>query len=182
MVTPDIVTIDFPSHFILSIIDVHRDTTTHDKLIFPSAIMRILRHFSIPFPIFDHFHVVCAIDAATVKWSEAQLLSRQSGLATPPTPSAPSIFAPSFSVGGVTLDAIMAQFQCIDARLDTLNDELCQVNTRVSHIAKWQARLGGYVKSPSPPLEASEDGDDSDDDDDGDDEDASSFDADGMST
>ena len=38
------------------------------------------------------------------------------------------------------------------------------------------------MKSPSPPLEASEDGDDSDDDDDGDDEDASSFDADGMST
>ena len=28
-------TIDFPSHFILSIIDVFRDTTTRDKLIFP---------------------------------------------------------------------------------------------------------------------------------------------------
>ena len=38
-------TIDFPSHFILSIIDVFRDTATHDKLIFPSAIMRILCHF-----------------------------------------------------------------------------------------------------------------------------------------
>ena len=31
-------TIDFPFHFILSIIDVFRDTTTHDKLIFPSTI------------------------------------------------------------------------------------------------------------------------------------------------
>ena len=31
-------TIDFPSHFILSLIDVYRDTATHDKLIFPSAI------------------------------------------------------------------------------------------------------------------------------------------------
>ena len=31
-------TIDFPSHFILSIIDVYRDTVTRDKLIFPSAI------------------------------------------------------------------------------------------------------------------------------------------------
>ena len=29
--------IDFP-HFITSIIDVYRDTVTHDKLIFPSAI------------------------------------------------------------------------------------------------------------------------------------------------
>ena len=45
-------TIDFPSHFILSIIDVHKDMVTRDKLIFPSAIMRILRHFSVPFPIF----------------------------------------------------------------------------------------------------------------------------------
>ena len=102
-------TIDFPSHFILSIIDVYRDTATHDKLIFLSAIMRILRHFSIPFPVFDYFHVMCAIDAATVKWSEAQLRSRRSGIAAPPTSSAPSTSASSSFVGGVALDAIMAQ-------------------------------------------------------------------------
>ena len=36
-------TIDFPSHFILSIIDVHLDTVTRDKFIFPSAITRILQ-------------------------------------------------------------------------------------------------------------------------------------------
>jgi len=64
-------TIDFSSHFILSIIDVHRDLATRDKLIFPSTIMRILRHFSIPFPLSDYFHVMGAIDAATVKKSEA---------------------------------------------------------------------------------------------------------------
>ena len=39
-------TIDFPSYFILSIIDVHLDSASCDKLIFPSAITRILRHFS----------------------------------------------------------------------------------------------------------------------------------------
>ena len=64
-------TINFPSHFILSIIDVHLDSTSHDKLIFPSAIMRILRHFSVPFPSSDHFTVMCAIDYAIVKCSEA---------------------------------------------------------------------------------------------------------------
>ena len=32
------ISIDFPSHFILSLIDVYRDTTTGDKLIFPSTI------------------------------------------------------------------------------------------------------------------------------------------------
>ena len=125
-----------PFHFILSIIDVYRDMATCDKLIFPSAITRILRHFSIPFPVFDHFHVMCAIDAATVKWSEAQLRTRWSRSATPPTPSTPSTSASSSSTGGVTLDAIIAQLQRMDAHLNTLSNELCQVNTRVGHIAK----------------------------------------------
>ena len=69
-------TIDFPSHFILSIIDVHLDSVSHDKLIFPSAITRILCHFSVPFPSPDHFTFMCAIDYATVKRSEAQFRSR----------------------------------------------------------------------------------------------------------
>ena len=65
-------TIDFPSHFVLSIIDVHLDSASRHKLIFPSAIMRILRHFFVSFPSSDHFTVMCAIDYATVKCSEAQ--------------------------------------------------------------------------------------------------------------
>ena len=72
----------------------------------------------------------------------------------------------------------MAHYPHMDAHLDTLSDELCQVNTRVSRIARWQARLGGFVESPSPSLEASKDGDDngdSDDHNDDEDEDASSF-------
>ena len=64
-------TIDFPSHFILSIIDVHLDAASRDKLIFPSTITRILRHFSIPFSSSDHFSVMCVIDYAIVKCSEA---------------------------------------------------------------------------------------------------------------
>ena len=48
-------TIDFPSHFFLSILDVYRNTATRDKFIFPSTIMRILCHFSVPFPSSDHF-------------------------------------------------------------------------------------------------------------------------------
>ena len=55
-------TIDFPSHFILSIIDVHLDSASRDKLIFPSAITRILCHFFIPFPSSDHFTIMYAID------------------------------------------------------------------------------------------------------------------------
>ena len=69
-------TINFPFHFILSIIDVHLDSVSRDKLIFPSAITRILRHISIPFPSSNHFTIMCAIDYATVKRSEAQFRSR----------------------------------------------------------------------------------------------------------
>ena len=41
-------TIDFPFQFIISLIDVYRDTATHDMLIFPSSITRILCHFLSP--------------------------------------------------------------------------------------------------------------------------------------
>ena len=47
----------------------------------------------------------------------------------------------------------------MDARLATLSDELCQVTTRVNHIARRRARLGGFITSPSPSPEASEDED-----------------------
>ena len=58
-------------------------------------------------------------------------------MVAPPTPLALSTFAPSTLVGGMTLDAIMAQLQRMDARLDTLINELCQVNTHVGRISRW---------------------------------------------
>ena len=64
-------TIYFPSHFILSLIDVYRDTVTCDKVIFLSAITWILRHFSVFYLESTHFSMMCAIDAVTVQWSEA---------------------------------------------------------------------------------------------------------------
>ena len=85
--------INFPSHFILSFIDVYKDTMTRDKLIFHFAIMR-----------------------------------PQTKTAAPPTSIAPSISAPFSSIGGVTFEAIMTQLVHMDAHLDTLSDELCQVN------------------------------------------------------
>ena len=132
-------TIDFPSQFILSILNVNRDSASCENLIFPSAITRILCHFSIPFLASNHFSRMCAIDYATV--CKAQFRSRQFGLVAPPsrsTPSrsAPSTSAPSSSTGDVTLGDIMTQFQCMDARLDTLSIELYQVNIRVGRIAR----------------------------------------------
>ena len=65
--------INFHSHFILSLINVYRDTVTRDKLIFPSVITRILHHFSIPIPDSPLYTIIGAISAASVWWSEAQL-------------------------------------------------------------------------------------------------------------
>ena len=132
-------TIDFSSHFIFSIIDVHLDSASRDKLIFPSAIKRILRHFSVPFPSFDHFTIMCDIDYTIVKRSEAQFRSWQSdsaALSSRSTPScfAPSSSAPSSSLGDVTLGDIMAQLQRMDARLDTFSTKLYQVNICVGRI------------------------------------------------
>ena len=69
----------------------------------------------------------------------------------------------------------MAQLVRMDARLDTLNEELCQVNTHVGHIARRQAVMSGFTVVSSPSLEASKDesedgsdsADDAEDDDDG---------------
>ena len=172
-------TIDFPSHFILSIIDVHLDSASRDKLIFPSTITRILRHFSVPFPSFDHLSIMCAINYATVKRSEAQFRSQQTDSATPssrstPSRSTPSASAPSSS-GDVSLGDIMVQLQRMDARLDTLSTELYQANIRVDHIARRQVAIGGFAPepTPSPPHPVASDSNaEDDDDDDGDDDDA----------
>jgi len=43
------ISIDFPSHCILSLIDIFRYTATRDKLIFPSAITQLLYHISVSY-------------------------------------------------------------------------------------------------------------------------------------
>ena len=59
-------TIDFPSHLITSILDVYQDTATHDKLIFPLAITRILRHSSIFILDSPYYTTMGAINAGSV--------------------------------------------------------------------------------------------------------------------
>ena len=55
----------------------------------------------------------------------------------------------------------MVQLQRMDACLDTLSDELCQVNTCVGRIARQQAVMGGFTVASSPsPLASEDEGDD----------------------
>ena len=46
----------------------------------------------------------------------------------------------------------------MNAHLDTLSDELCQVNTRVGGITQRQTVMGGFTvaSSPSPPTSEDE--------------------------
>ena len=83
------------------------------------------------------------------------------------------------------LKAIMVQLQHMNVRLNTLSEELCQVNTRVDRITRRQARLGGFVTSPSPSSKAFKDEDEDANDGTGDeneDEDASSSNDEEMTT
>ena len=96
-------------------------------------------------------------------------------MATPPASSAPFTSTPSSSAGGVALKAIMVYLMRMDACLDILSDELCQVNTRVGCIARQQAVMGGFTASSSPSPQASEDeSDDSFSSDDADEDDGAS--------
>ena len=65
--------IDFLSYFILSFINVYKDTTTPDKLIFPFTITRIICHASVSYLESAHFTVMGAIGVASVRRSKAQL-------------------------------------------------------------------------------------------------------------
>ena len=98
-------------------------------------------------------------------------------MAAPPTPFAPSTSASFSSTSDVTLEDIMMQLQRMDARPDTLSDELCQVNTCVGHIAWRQAEMGSYTV-PSTPMASTDesDGSDSADDVEDDDDDATASD------
>ena len=124
--------IDFPSHFITSVLNVYWDTTTRDKFIFPLVITRILCHFSIPILESPYFTFIGAISVGSVRRSKAQLrlkrpqakMDASTSFAAPPSFSAPSTSAPSLAVD-VTLKAIMAQLQCMNACLDSLTNEMC---------------------------------------------------------
>ena len=51
----------------------------------------------------------------------------------------------------------MVQLVHMDARLYTLNDELCQVNTCVGRIARRQVAMDGFTAYTSPSSPTSED-------------------------
>ena len=80
----------------------------------------------------------------------------------------------------------MAQLQRIDAHLDTLSTELCQVNVRVGRIARRQASIGSCAPEPIPspphPVASDSNAKNDDDDDDDDDNDASDDNGDASST
>ena len=70
------ISIEFPSHMIVSIIDFYQDTATCDKLIFPSAITHILTHVHITIPP-SLFYFMGAISKESIWKSATQLSTKQ---------------------------------------------------------------------------------------------------------
>ena len=60
-----------------SIIDCYRNTTTRDKLIFPSTITRILTHMQVSIPPFPHFYVMGAISKEFIWHNVAQIAAKR---------------------------------------------------------------------------------------------------------
>ena len=68
--------IDFPSHMIVSMIDTYQDTAKRDKLIFPLVITRILTHLHFTIPSSPLFYSIGAIRKEYMR-SDAQLAAKQ---------------------------------------------------------------------------------------------------------
>ena len=77
--------IDFPSHMIVSMIDIYRDTATRDKLIFPLAITRILTHLYVPIPSSLLFYSIGTISKESIRRSDAQLATKWPRVKPTPT-------------------------------------------------------------------------------------------------
>ena len=61
--------IDFPSHMIVSTIDCYQDTATRNKFIFPPTITCILTHMHVTIPPSPLFHVIGAISKESIRRS-----------------------------------------------------------------------------------------------------------------
>ena len=67
---------DIPSHMSLSMLDMFHDTTSHDKLIFPSFITRILLHAHVSILSSSHFYVMSVIRKESLVRSSSQLVAK----------------------------------------------------------------------------------------------------------
>ena len=152
--------INFPSHMIVSMIDIYQDTGTRDKLIFPSVITCILTHLHVIIPSTPSFFLIIgAITQGSLQRNEAWLASKAKWPHDESTPAQQedaafcavedatyatrpsSSSAPSSSSGvEVSLVAILDQLQHMHAdfgsRLNHLSDETCQMNTKIGCIAR----------------------------------------------
>ena len=169
---------------IVSIIDIYQDIARHDKLIFSSAITRILTHLHVTIPSTPFLLIMVAITQGSLQKSDAQLASKakwprnestrtqqeeaafhaakDAAYATQPSSSsAPSTSSRVEASLATILDQLQHMHADFGSRLDHLSDEMCQMNIRIGRIARHQSCLGGFAPSPSPkPTEDSFDGGD----------------------
>ena len=76
--------IDFPSHMIVSMIHINQDKL-HNKLIFLSAVTCILTHLHIPIPSTSLVSCICVISKESIRRSDAQVATKRPRME--PTPA-----------------------------------------------------------------------------------------------
>ena len=76
--------IDFPSHMIVSMIHINQDKL-HNKLIFLSAVTCILTHLHIPIPSTSLVSCICVISKESIQRSDAQVATKRPRME--PTPA-----------------------------------------------------------------------------------------------
>ena len=76
--------IDFPSHMIVSMIHINQDKL-HNKLIFLSAVTCILTHLHIPIPSTSLVSCICVISKESIRRSDAQVGTKRPRME--PTPA-----------------------------------------------------------------------------------------------
>ena len=126
----DNLSIDFSSHIIESMIDIYWDTAIRNKLIFPSAITRILTHLHITIPCSPPFYSMGAISKESIQRSDAQLVAKRPCVESTTTDLTPASWPsssstpPSSSRVKVSLVAIMDQLQHMRANFGSCLNHL----------------------------------------------------------
>ena len=96
---------DFPSHMILSILDIYQDTTTRDKLVFLSAITCVPTHLHVTIPSSPLFYVMGTISKESIRRNVVQLTMKRPRVepsdAAPADPIAPSSSRAVISFAGI---------------------------------------------------------------------------------
>ena len=156
----------FPHHFIRSLIEVHRSSSTAHALFFLVFIHRILLHLGLDeFPTSKLFHIIALIGATFLRQRATQMrasskrpMVESSGVA-PPLPSSTGDTLAEESVDPVAAAAVPSPFTSDDSNIRRMLETVMTVQVAygqllvdmLDELRALQADLEHIRQSPPPP-------------------------------